>query len=74
MLKHMPKKALKIIENDLLYSKKKVRFYGNNKERRAHYTIVNATAPNRTDENLTDIIKKFQNQLKNKYFYRIPLK
>ena len=26
MLKHMPKKALKIIENDLLYSKKKLDF------------------------------------------------
>ena len=25
MLKHLPKKALKVIENDLLYSKKKVK-------------------------------------------------
>ena len=74
MLKHMPEEALKTIENDLLYGKNKVRFYGNDNKRRAHYTTANATVPNRTDENLTDRITKFQNQLKNECIYSIPLK
>ena len=33
MLKHMPKNALKVTENDLLYSKKKVKL-PDNKDRR----------------------------------------
>ena len=53
---------------------KKNRFYGNDNKSRPHYTTTSATAPNRTDENLTDRITKFQNQLKNEYVYRIPLK
>ena len=53
---------------------KKVRFYHNDNERRAHYTTTNATMPNRTDESLTNRITKFQNQLKNEYVSRIPLK
>ena len=44
MLKHMPKKALKAIVNDLLYSETKVRFYINDNKRLAHYTATNATA------------------------------
>ena len=32
-----------------------------------------ANAANRTDENLTDRIVKFQDQLKSGYVYRIPL-
>ena len=70
----MPKDALKAIQNDLLYNKEKVAIYGNNNDRRAYYTTTNATAGNRTDENLTDRIAKFQNQIKNEYVYRIPLK
>ena len=74
LLKHMPKDALKTIQSDLLYNKEKVAIYGNNNDRRAYYTTTNATAGNRTDENLTDRIAKFQNQIKNEYVYRIPLK
>ena len=59
LLKHMPKDALKTIENDLLYSKKKVVIYRNDNDRRAHYTTMNATAGNRTDENLTERIERF---------------
>ena len=68
----MPKNALKTIQNDLLYSKKKFIFPGNNADRRAHYTNV-TNAANRMDENLTDRIAKFQDQLKSEYIYRIPL-
>ena len=64
---------LKTIQNDLLYSKKKVVISGNNANRRAHYTNA-ANASNRTDENLTNRIAKLQNQLKSEYVYRIPLK
>ena len=74
LLKNMPKNASKTIENDLLYSKKKVAVSGNDNDRCAHYTTTNATAGNRTDENLTATIEKFQDQLKEEYVYRIPLK
>ena len=56
-----------------MYSKKKVVIPGNNANRRAHYTTT-ANAAHRTDENLTNKIAKFQNQLKSEYVYRIPLK
>ena len=68
----MPKNALKTIQNDLLYSKKKFIIPGNNADRRAHYTNV-TNAANRMDENSTDRIAKFQDQLKSEYVYRIPL-
>ena len=70
----MPKDESKLIENDLLYSKKKVVIYGNDNDRRANYTTTNGTAGNRPNENLTERIEKFQDQLKEEYVYRIPLK
>ena len=69
----MPKDTLKAIENDLLYSKKKVVVYSTDNDRCAHYTTMNVTAGNRTNENLTERIEKFQDQLKNEYVYGIPL-
>ena len=74
LLKHMPKDALKTIENDLLYSKNKVAIYGNDDDIRAYHTTTNAAALHRIDENLTERIEKVQDQLKNEYVYRIPLK
>ena len=74
LLNNMSKDALTTIENDLLCSRDKVVIYGNNNDRHAHYTTTNATVGNRTDENLTDRIAKFQDQLKTEYIYRIPLK
>ena len=72
ILKRIPKDALKTIQNDLLYSRQKVVVSVNNANRRAHYMNA-ANAANRTDENLTDRIAKFQDQLKSEYVYRIPL-
>ena len=69
----MPKDALKMMQNDLLYSKKKVVIPGNNTDRCMHYTNV-ANAANRMDENLTNKITKFQDQLKTEYVSRVPLK
>ena len=51
----------------------KVAIYSTNNDRRAYYTTSKAAAGNRTDENLTDRITIFQEQLKNEYVYRIPL-
>ena len=73
MLKHVPKKALKVIENDLLYSRKKVKLPAG-EERRDEHTANAENANNRTDDNIDERIQKFQNQLKTGYFYRIPLK
>ena len=73
MLKHVPKKALKVIENDLLYLRKKVKLPAG-EERRDEHTANAENANNRTDDNIDERIQKFQNQLKTDYFYRIPLK
>ena len=73
ILKHMPKDALKSIQNDLLQCKKKVAIPGNNTNRHAHY-MTPANAANRSDENLTNRIAKLQNHLKNGFAYRISLK
>ena len=73
LLKHMPKDALRTIENDLLYSKKKVAI-GNNTDRRDHRTGNGEDAAHRTDKNFTQRIEKLQDQLKNEYIYRISLK
>ena len=73
MLKHLPKKALKVIENNLLYSKKKVKL-PDDEDRRDEQTAAGEGANNRTGDNIDERIQKFQNQLKNLYWYRIPLK
>ena len=70
----MPKDALTTLEKHLLHSKKKVKIYGNNNDIRAHRTTTNATHANRTDENLTHRVEKFQDQIKSEFVYRIPLK
>ena len=68
----MPEKSLKTIEKSLLYSKKPVVIRGGG-DRRAHRTN-DANVANRTDENLTDRITRFTDQLQNEFINRIPLK
>ena len=75
MLKHLPAKSLKVIENDLLYSKEEVVipyewFHGMVKD--ANNRVIHKVI--RSDGNLRDREAKFRNQLKDKYVYRIPLK
>ena len=65
MLKHLPTKALKVIEKDLVYSKKKVKLP--NSEDGWDERTNDANADNRTDNNIDERIQKFQNQLKNVY-------
>ena len=50
MLKHLPTKAIKVIENDLLCSKKKVKLP--NGEDRQDDQTNDANADNRTDSNI----------------------
>ena len=69
----MPKDSLAIIENDLLYLKKKVKLPADEDKRDTH-TAAGEDADNRTDDNINERIQKFQNQLKNTYWYRVPLK
>ena len=73
ILKHMPKDSLKLIENDLLYSKKKVKISGN-RDRRRKFVAAGGDANDRTDDNLDERIEKFHDQLENTHYYRIPLK
>ena len=63
MLKHLPKNALKIIEKDLLYSKKPVIIPGN-EDRRSHNNDNEAF---RTNDNFEDCGNKFANQIHSKY-------
>ena len=73
ILKHMPKNSLKLIEKDLLYSKKKVKL-PDGEDRRKNHTAAGGNADERTDDNLDERIEKFQNQLEDVFYYRIPLK
>ena len=59
ILKHMEGDALKTIQNDLLYSNKKVSL-PTGPTRRKHYTTQNADTANRTDDNRLD---KFSDQI-----------
>ena len=51
ILKHIPQKALAVIQNDLLYSKKQVKL-PDDKDRRDQHTTNDVNADNRTDDNL----------------------
>ena len=73
ILKHMEGDALKTIQNDLLYSNRKVSL-PTGRARRKHYTTQNADVVNRTDENLDEKLDKFSDQLQNEYYYIIPLR
>ena len=71
MLKHLPKDSLKKLEKTMLYSKKAVYYNKTKIDRRTH----NSTTLNDiTDLNINEKIAKLQNQLKNEFVYRIPLR
>ena len=80
ILKHLPSDDLEMIENDLLYSKKKVKIPAAGGDRRKKFTraaagnVAAEPVANRTDENLSQRIEKFGNQIGDDYIYRIPLK
>ena len=73
ILKHIPKNALEVIENDLLYSKKKVKL-PDGEDRLKKHTPNNGDADERTGDNIDERIQKFRTQLQSTYYYRIPLK
>ena len=86
MLKHMPSKVLKTIQKTHLFSRKPVYFADVSYERRNHnaagVTLTGLNAAEQTtakkvhakDLNIDDRISLFQEQLKNEYVYRIPLR
>ena len=72
ILKHMPSDALNSIRYNLLYDKTPVWMPLEEVDRRS---IINTTASNRSDLNLTNRIKDFNPAyLLKKRYYRIPLK
>ena len=56
ILKHIPKNALAVIQNDLLYSRKKVKL-PDDEERRKRHTPQNGDADERTDDNIDERIQ-----------------
>ena len=70
ILKHLPKNAFKMIQNDFLYCKKDV-IYPTGQERRVHNSD---DATKLTDDSIVDRTDKFTNQIKSKYVNRILLK
>ena len=58
----------------ICYTQKKKVVLSDDKDRRDKRTAAGEDADDRTDENLNQRNAKFQNQLKNIYWYRIPLK
>ena len=86
MLKYLPKDALKAIEKTMLYSKEPVYFNNVNIGRRYHNggglvtTGMNAGQIKTLkknfakDLNIDNKIEEFQEMLKNKHVYRIPLR
>ena len=86
LLKHQPTNALKTIQKTHLYSKKLVYFASETYDRRNHngvnidFTGLNATQITAAkilhakNLNIDKRISLFQNQLKNEYVYRIPLR
>ena len=73
ILKHLPKDSLKLIEKDLLFSKKKVKL-PTGEDRRKNHAAAGGDADERTDDNLDERIQKFHDQLEDTFYYRIPLK
>lgn len=67
----MPKDSIKMFENTLLYSKKKMVKYPANQDRRPNN---NAIAVFRTNENITEIIQKLTNIINMTKTYRVPLR
>ena len=70
----MPKDTLKTLKMIFYTAKKRVAIYDTSKNRHARHTTTAATTGNRIGENLTDRIAKFQDQQKDDYVYKIPLK
>ena len=71
MLKHLPKNTFKKIEKAMFYSKQPVYFNRSTLEQRG---FKSTTANDIIDLNINERITKFQNQLKNEFVYRVPLR
>ena len=78
MLKHLPKDSLKKLEKTMLYSNMPVYLNKTSIGRRVHNGSGSTTNAGKTNDakdlNIDDRITKFQDQLKDEYVYRIPLR
>ena len=57
----------------ICYIKKKVKLAAN-EDRRGRHMAAGGDATRRTDSNIEDRIKKFQDQIQTTKYYRVPLK
>ena len=71
MLKHLPEKSLKKLRKTLLYSNKPVVY---NKTTIDRQTYNSTTPTDITDGSLDNRITLLQNQLKDDFVYRVPLR
>ena len=71
MLKHLPKNAFKKTEKTVLYGKQPAYFNKTMLGQRLHNSNI---ANDITDLNINERITKFQNQLKNEFVYKVPLR
>ena len=86
MVKHLPKDSLKKLEKTMLHCKQSVYYNNTSLDRRIHngsgipMSVTDTTAKatlkvnNSKDLNINDRISKFQNQLKDEYVYKIPIR
>ena len=78
MMKHLPKDSLKKLEKTMLYSNMPVYLNKTSIGRRVHNGSGSTTNAGKTNDakdlNIDDRITKFQDQLKDEYVYRIPLR
>ena len=78
IMKHLPKDSLKKLEKIMLYSNTLVYLNKTSIDRRVHNGSSSKTNADKTNDakvlNTDDRIDKFQDQLKDEYAYRIPLR
>ena len=78
MVKHLPKDSLKKLEKTMLYSNSPIYLNKKSIDRRIHNGFASSANAGKgndaKDLNIDDRITKFQDQLKDKYVYRFPLR
>ena len=77
-MKHLPKDSPKKLEKTIVYSNTPVYLNKTSTDRRVHNESSGTTNAGKTSDakklNIDDRIDKFQDQLKDEYVYRIPLR
>ena len=78
IMKHLPKDSLKTLEKTILYSNMSVYLYKTSIDSKVHNGSGSTTNSYKTNDakdlNIDDEIDTFQDQLKDEYVYKIPLR